>query len=240
MSIKTADALRQLHRIHHQRHDLKTRLERGPKQVNAGQVNVSRLQGQVAVAKEALTKSKMATDEKELQLKVRESKIEDLRKKLNTCSSNREYQAFTEQIAADEQANSVLSDEILEGFDRIEEGEAQFAAIVAELEQAEGELAKIQQRVDAEKWNLESELERVERELAESEAALPEDFRQDYLRIAKVHGADSLATAEDQICQGCFQTITPQMYDQLRCGKPIFCKTCGRLLYLPENTSVAD
>jgi predicted nucleic acid-binding Zn-ribbon protein len=182
----------------------------------------------------------MATDERELQLRERESRIEDLRKKLNTCGSNREYQALTEQIAADEQANSVLSDEILEGFDKIEIGEQKVAAEVAELEKAEAELAKTQKRVDSEKWNLESELERVERELAKSESALPEDFKQDYLRIAKVHGEDALATVEAETCQGCFKIITPQMYDQLRCGKPIFCLACGRLLYLPEPTSVAD
>ena len=73
-----------------------------------------------------------------------------------------------------------------------------------------------------------------------SEAALPEDFRNDYLRIARIHGEEALATVDGDICQGCFQTITPQMCDQLRCGKPIFCMTCGRLLYLPEKTSLVD
>jgi predicted nucleic acid-binding Zn-ribbon protein len=155
------------------------------------------------------------------------------------CSSNREYQALKEQIAADEQANSVLSDEILDGYDKIEGKERELAAIAAELEQARTELAKTQKRVDSEKWNLESELERVERELATVEEALPAEFKQDYLRIAKVQGEEALAAVEDETCQGCNQTITSQMYDQLRCNKLVYCKSCGRLLYLPEKTSVA-
>ncbi len=240
MPITTADALRQLHRIHRQRKDLKDRLERGPRQVRAGQANVHRLQEQVAAARQSLTKTKMATDDKELQLKEREAKIADLSSKLIKCNSNREYQALKDQIAADEQANSVLSDEILEGYDKIESLEQELAAELAELEKAEADLAKTQKRVDAEKWNLESELERVERELAQAESALPGDFKQDYLRIAKVHGEDALATVESEVCQGCNQVITPQMYDQLRCGKLVYCKSCGRLLYLPEKTSVAD
>lgn len=240
MPVTTADALRQLHRIHRQRKDLKDRLERGPRQVRGGQANVHRLQEQVAAARQTLTKVKMATDDKELQLKEREAKIEHLRSQLNTCGSNREYQALKDQIAADEQANSVLSDEILEGYDKIEGLEAEVHAEVAELEKAEAELAKTEKRVDAEKWNLESELERVERELAQAETALPSEFRQDYLRMAKVNGEDALAAVESEVCQGCNQIITPQMYDQLLCDKLVFCKSCGRLLYLPEKTSVAD
>ena len=59
----------------------------------------------------------MAVDKKQLQLKTGEDKVKDLRYKLNASTSNREYQALLEQIAADEMANSVLADEILEGLD---------------------------------------------------------------------------------------------------------------------------
>jgi predicted nucleic acid-binding Zn-ribbon protein len=191
-------------------------------------------------AKQKLTKTKMANDERELQLKERENKIADLQSKLNSCNSNREYQALKEQIAADEQANSVLSDEILEGYDRIENEEQAAREIEEKLDKARSDLEALQSRVEAERGNLESELTRVQAELERAEGALPVDFKQDYDRMVRAHGEDALAPAEDEICQGCYQRITPQMFDQLRLGKPIFCKTCGRLLYLPEDTSVAS
>jgi predicted nucleic acid-binding Zn-ribbon protein len=238
MSIKS-DALRELHRIHQQRGDLNQRLVRGPRQVAAGQANVKSLEQQVDQAKQTLTKTKMANDSRELQLKEREGKIADLQKKLNSCNSNREYQALKEQIAADEQASSVLSDEILEGYDKIETEEQVVGEITANLEKAASGLEQLQTRVNAARDNLESELARVQDNLARAEQALPIEFQYEYKRMVKAHGEDALAAVEDETCQGCFQRITPQMYDQLRCSKAIFCMTCGRLLYLPEDTSVA-
>jgi predicted nucleic acid-binding Zn-ribbon protein len=234
----TNEALQRLHRVHRQRADLKDRLERGPRQVRAAETNASRLETLLAEAKEALKKTKVATDDKELQLKEREAHCEDRKRKLLRCESNREYQALQDEIAADEQANSVLSDEILDAFDKIEREEKKVDETRKQHEEAAAELEKIRQRVAAEQGNLESELARVEQELVQAEKGLPTDFKDHYERIVGVHGEDSLATAEDEICQGCYQTITPQMYDQLLCGKPILCKTCGRLLYLPAETRV--
>ena len=117
----TADALRRLHRIHRQLGDLKDRLSRGPKLIKASEGNLAKVEGEYDEKKETLTRAKVACDEKQLQLKQREDRIKDLQAKLNTASSNREYQALKEQIAADEQANSVLSDEILEDGGNIED-----------------------------------------------------------------------------------------------------------------------
>ncbi len=70
-----------------------------------------------------------------------------MKAKLNAAQSNREYQAFRDQIAADEMANSVLADEILEGLEKIDE----LQKIAAEAEQtvlkAKDEVAKSQQQV---------------------------------------------------------------------------------------------
>jgi predicted nucleic acid-binding Zn-ribbon protein len=37
-----------------------------------------------------------------------------------------------------------------------------------------------------------------------------------------------------EFCGGCFQQVTPNMTSQLRLSKAVFCKSCGRLLYLPD------
>ena len=123
MSI-SPDALRELHRIHRQLTDLRGRLARGPKQIQAGEANLQRLEQEHANKKGILTSARVASDEKQLQLKQREDKISDRQAQLNTAASNKEYQAIKEQIAADEQANSVLADEILEALEKLDELEA--------------------------------------------------------------------------------------------------------------------
>lgn len=233
----TAAALRELHRIHRQLTDLKERLEKGPKQVRAAEGNVKRSELELAQAKETHTKTRVEADQKQLQLKSREMRITELKGKLNAANNNREYQAFKEQIAADQQANSVLSDEILEALEKIDVCQAAVVAIQANLAKAKEEHAKVKKRVDDAQPGLESEFARVSAELKNAELVLPDDFKESYQRVAKVRGEGALAQVEGETCGGCFQTITSQMYSELRMSKPVFCKSCGCLLYLPEDRS---
>ena len=228
------ESLRTLHRIHRQLSDLRDRLARGPKQVQAMEAGVKKADEELAAAKNTHKLARIAADEKQLQLKQREAKLSDLSAKLMAANSNKEYQLLKDQIAADKQANSVLADEILEALDRID----QLAAAVKTAEQNLGknkdELAKVKKRVDDQQQGLESELARVTTELTTAEEMVPEAFKADYLRLAKSRGADSMAPVEGDSCGGCFHNLAPQTHDLLRLDRPVFCKTCGRLLYLPE------
>ncbi|MCG8648909.1 MAG: phospholipase, partial [Pirellulales bacterium] len=112
----STELLRTLHRIHRQLADLKGQLERGPRQIKAGDAMVAKAQGDVDEIHDSFKQARMASDEKQLQLRSRELRIEELEAKLNTANSNREFATLKEQIAADKQANSVLSDEILESL----------------------------------------------------------------------------------------------------------------------------
>ncbi|MBN02000.1 MAG: phospholipase [Planctomycetaceae bacterium] len=237
MSVSAA-ALRELHRILRQLSDLRSRLERGPRQVRLGEDNVKRLEAIVAEAKDTVQKAKMSADDKELQLRERENRIADVKTKLNSCSSNREYQAFVEQIAADEQANSVLSDEILEMFEKISELQEVVTSSQGDLEKGKTELGAIRGRVDDERASLEGDVARLSNELQEAEAQLPGDLKLDYQRIVKARGEDGLAPLDGECCGGCYTKITMQTFDELRLSKPVFCKSCGCLLYLPEDRDV--
>jgi predicted nucleic acid-binding Zn-ribbon protein len=229
----TAAALRELHRIHQRLADLRDRLERGPEQVRARETNVGQLEARLAESRDRAKQAQIALDRKQLDLKAGEQKVIDLRVKLNACSSNREYQALLEQIAAAEMAGSVLSDEILEGLEKID----QLAAAVKEAEKnlaaGKQELNKARQAVESSAATIRSDLAEAEIQLVESEKALPADIKSDYQRVVRSKGADSLAAADDGVCTGCGQQITLNMQNELKLSKLVFCKACGRLLYLP-------
>ena len=237
---ETTHTLRDLHRIHIQLSDVGSRLERGPRQIRAEETKIANLEETLKKAKEEVKQTKLMVSKKELQLSERESKILDTRGKLNACSSNREYQAFLEQIAAHQQANEVLSDEILEGFDRTKDAEVAVRDCDQQLTLAKAELAQVKSRVDEQKQILESELARLNSLLSEAESQLPAEIRVDYLRVSKGRGEDTLAAVEGGICQGCYQTITAQSYSELLQHRPVSCKSCGRLLYLPEDRRVGQ
>lgn len=231
----SAVALRELHRIHQQLADLRERLERGPKQIKAREANVAKLEAELAKAQADAKAARVHADQKQLLLKSGESKIEDLRRKLNTCGSNREYQALLEQIAADEMAKSVLEDEILESLGKIDEYQAAIKECQDKLAKGKEELAKTQTAVREQQGLLQGDVDRLEAELKKAEELLPPDFRDAYHRVVKSRGSDAMAQVEGESCSGCFQRITPNTINALAMGRAVFCLSCGRLLYLPED-----
>ena len=226
--------LRTIHRIHKQLTDLQTRLERGPRQTKAAEANVKSGEAEVVQAKDAYKQAKMAADEKQLQLKQREAKLKDFELKLFAAQSNKEYQLLKDQIAADKQANSVLADEILEALEKLDVLQAAIRTAEENLVKTKEEQAKLQKRVNEQRQTLEPELARVTAELQVAEDQLDGDFKPNYLRLARSMGEEALAPVEAECCSGCSQTLPPQTINMLGLNKPVFCKSCGRLLYLPE------
>lgn len=233
----SAEALRELHGILRQLSDAQGRLDRGPKKVKASESNVKRLDEEHAKAKEVLKRLQLTSSEQELQLKEREGRILDLRGKMNSCSSNKEYQALVEQIAADEQASNVLSDEILEFFETVNAQQEVVNAAEANVQTAKQELESLKGKVSAEHATLVSEVTRLTAELSKAESNLPSEIKANYERMARASGEDAMAPVEGEVCGGCYQTLTPNMLNELALSRIVFCKSCGRLLYMPEDTA---
>jgi len=233
----TAAALRELHRLHQQLADLRERIERGPKQIKLRQANVSQAEEKLAAAHSEVKAARVLADQKQLQLKTSEAKIADLKSKLNAAQTNREYQALKEQIAAAEMAGSVLADEILEAFEKVDQLKLGIGEVEQTLAKTKEELGKTQQTVKAQEETLVADRRRVEGNLKEAEESLPADFRDAYYRVVKAKGQDAMAPVEGESCGGCYQNLTTNMFNDLLMSRVVFCKVCGRLLYLPEDRS---
>lgn len=227
--------LRTLHRIHRQLTDLNEQLDRGPKQIRARETNVARQEQLLTEAQAEAKAHRMATDAKQLQLKSKEDKVKELRLKLNQAGSNREYQLLKEQIAADEMANSVLADEILEALEKIDTYHASTGELQAALAKAREEAGRIKDEIAQREPQLRGDVERLQTELQETESQLPDEIRDWYQRSIRQRGEDALAPMSGDSCTGCNQQVPLHLIDSLRLNHVVFCKSCGRLLYLPES-----
>jgi uncharacterized protein len=231
----TAGVLRELHRIHRQLGDLRERLDRGPKMIKARQANTARLEAELAQIKAEVKAARVGADQKQLLLKSGEAKIGELKVKLNAANSNREYQALRDQIAADEMANSVLADEILEALEKIDGFAATIAEADGKLAKAREELAKVEQQVREQHESLLADVARLEGELHTVEVDLPGEFRDAYQRIVNSKGSDAMAQVEGETCGGCYHHLTANIFSSLLMDRVVCCQSCGRMLYLPED-----
>jgi predicted nucleic acid-binding Zn-ribbon protein len=227
--------LRTLHRIHRQRTDLKSQIERGPRQIKAGEALIAQAVIERDKLKEKQKRATLASDEKQLQLKSREMRLVDREGKLNAAASNREYSLLKEQIAADKQANSVLGDEILEALEQLDLGNELIRAAEQEIVKLQSDHAKRVDEVEAKLRELRAELQRVEDELSQSETKIPAGALADYKRLTDARGEEALAPVDGDSCGGCFQTLTTQLIDRLRMRLLIRCPSCNAFLYFPED-----
>jgi predicted nucleic acid-binding Zn-ribbon protein len=128
----------------------------------------------------------------------------------------------------------VLADEILEALEKLDQLQAGTKTADEHLAKTKEELAKVRKKVSEQQRGLESELARVRGELQAAEDQLDGDFKANYLRLSKSMGEDALAPVEGETCGGCSQILTPQTLNVLKLDRPVFCQSCGRLIYLQE------
>ena len=168
-----AESLRTLHRIHRQLNDLKGRLARGPRLIKAHDASLAKLQKAYDDIKEEHQKLRMAVDKKQLQLNTNEAAVKKREGQLIQASDNREYQALKDQIAADEMANSVLADEILEGMEEIDEMVGKVAKAEKALAKGKEEAEKTKAAITAEEPTIQGDIDRLHGEMKEVERGLP-------------------------------------------------------------------
>lgn len=234
----SAELLQRLHRIHRQLSDLKGQIDRCPRQIHAGHTMVAGAKNAVDESIATIKRAKVAADQKQLQLKEREVRVSNLKAKLNEAASNREFDTLKEQIAADEQANSVLSDEILEALEHIDVLEANRVVRQEELIAREAEQVKLVATVTDRLVILKEDLARVEAERAEAETLIPASVKVDYDRLIAARGEEALAPVEDQNCGGCYQMLTTQTMNQIALSRLVRCPSCGAFLYRRESARV--
>lgn len=225
------DLLRRLHRIHRQLSDIHDRIARGPRRIAAGEAILQKGRQAIADATDAVKRTKLAADQKQLQLREREDRVEVVRGRQNEAASNREYDLLKEQIAADEQANAVLSDEILELLERIDQVESDRADRHRELDERLVEHERLVETARAEVAVAQEDLARIEAERQEAEQLLPTAARGDYTRLIAARGEDAFAAVDGETCGGCYQVLTTQLINRLMLSQLVRCPNCNAFLY---------
>lgn len=227
--------LRELHNLHLQLQDVTDELARGPRMVQARRKRLENQRQELQAEKARLTDLRKSADAKSLQLKSNEEKLVQLRAKLNAAQSNREFDIIKSEIEADTMANSVLEDEILETLDRVDGVQTDIAAIENRIAEYEREVDEFQSEVEAAHPGLEARAAELQTQIKAAENVVPAMHREKYRRLVQAHGAGALASVDNRACSACNAVISSQLRVDLNVGKIVFCRSCGRLLYLDQS-----
>ncbi len=237
----TASDLRELHALHQRAKALKDRLGSGPKTVTARLMALATRQASLETARKALQDAKVQLKKKEHSVQSINARIDDYKVKLNAVKKNEEYKAIQNQIANEKAAIDKIEADMMDEIDKVEDFTRKLAAEETEFKAFSAEVGALKQTVESQAAGQKAQLAEIETAIVDAEAIIPEDERERYRRTVKQHGAEAMATIEYDrksnvgSCSGCFVSVTAQTMNELiNGGRLIFCKTCGRILYLAE------
>lgn len=226
------NGISELHALYGKLREVQSQLQSAPRQIKARQQISSAKHAEIDALRDKMKKLRSSADQNNLQVKTNESKVLGLKVKLNQATSNREFDALRQQIEADEMANSVLEDEILAAFEKLDRMKDELTQFEAELTTLKAAEAKVAQELESAAPGLRKQIAELEAAIAKAEEVIPGDMSLAYRRMAQAHGPDAFAEVEGNQCQACFVSLPPQTLLELKNGKVLFCKSCGKVMYL--------
>ncbi len=227
--------MRHLHSLLKQKAEVEAHLERGPRLLKQLSAQIDLARKALSDAKEEVLQKKIEADRKQLQLREREGKLLHHQAQLNAAKSNREFQIMKDQIAADHQANSVLSDEILELLEAIDGLGSLVKERATKLNELENELARTEKSVAEKKLALSENRTRLEMDIHDAIEGFLGEVKANLKRLISARGEESLAELNGTSCGGCNTQLTAQVRDRIDMNHAMTCPSCGRLVYKPES-----
>ena len=203
-----------------------------PVQINEKEADL----GVLMVEREQVNGSLEALDEQVLSIK---SELEEVREHQRRCQSRalavktqREYQAVQRETEMARKRRGELDGQVKEFTEErgvIEESLTEVDSKVAEIKKILGKVRKV---ADGRLKEIKGERENLEK-TREVEAGLIEpDLLAKYQKVFERYKGKGVVRVNGGVCNGCFMTIPPQLYNQVLAHGGIHqCPNCGRIIY---------
>ncbi len=230
-----AATLRELHRLRTHIKNLQDEIERLPRQIKAQQTRIAQQEKALKQANDQITKLKLGIKDREGKIKDTHLVIGKYEKQRETVGNKKEYDAIQIEILHAKESSQKLETEALGLMEEVEQLQAKVPELEKALAQSKKELADWDKTVKERQGVLNGELQTTMAQVKQVEPTLPEETKQQYDRMVGQRGEDALALVNGRTCGACYTEITAQMHNNLLAGRFVTCKSCGRILYLPEE-----
>lgn len=174
--------------------------------------------------------------QKERELEVKESELKKYKGQLFQVKTNREYEAMLDEIAAKETDIGLLEEDIIR---LMEAGDDLKGRSLEKKKYVEKEKRELENFVASQRNELAGIMEGVknkENERPKIEGKMEQNLVQEYNKLLHSHNDFAIVTAKNGICSGCFISMRPQMFEELKHNDRLFyCPNCRRFLYWDHN-----
>jgi hypothetical protein len=170
--------------------------------------------------------------EKERQIEDLHEKIKKLKEKTSQIKTNKEYQAFLLEISSIEDSIKKEEENLLLIFYEIDDNKKLLEESKKEWDNKKSEIIQQRKSLELETERISDEIENLKEKRKNVVSQLPSELYEEYKELMKKHKGLAVAEVIDEICQGCFLHIPPQLYVEIKLNQTIkYCPQCGRILY---------
>ncbi len=184
---------------------------------------------------EEIKKLQLERKDKEMDLGQKENTIKKYQTQLYQIKTNTEYTALEKEIGGLKADNSVLEEEILIIFDKIEIAEKELAEEKKNFEEEKKRAGAEKKKIDSEKAAIEGKLSEYEEKRKTITPLIDKKILSRYERILHNKDGIALVPTKGENCGGCFVNLPPQVINEIRAHeKIIYCERCARMLFSQE------
>jgi uncharacterized protein len=219
------------------------RLGAAGKNVRVQERRVADLAEKLKLAQTNLREHQSKAAQSELDIKSRDARIERLRTQQQSAKNNKEYQTFLVEINTEKVDRGKVEDELIKLMDVVEKAQAEVKELSAHVQVEQAKLSEMQNQIGDTVAKLRSEVEAMRPARDAAAAALPPKIRDAFDRLADRFEGEAMADLErpdrrreEYACGACNMDLVTDVYNKLHSRDDlVFCPSCGRMLYIPED-----
>ncbi len=223
----------------------KDKLNSGQRTILKQEQNIKQLESSLNAKREEIKMTRMHYDKMDMDLKGREAEVAKLRVSLNSAKTNKEYSAVLTQINTTKADTSKLEDQMLGLINQIEDDQKLCKEIESRIQTAHEQLNEVRQEIQSRQKGLKEKLDELQARHDEAVAAVPDELRLHFQRLADRFDGEVLAFIEnsdskrnEQTCGGCFMKVPLEAVNALMTkDEVLYCPSCGRILMIEPNSS---
>ncbi len=163
------------------------------------------------------------------------TRIKERQSKMMQVQTSREHQALLKEI---EEAKKLIKDteeQLLQAMEQAELAETEAAELENVCSGEQELLAEETDKVAAAVKKLNTRRKTVFNKHTKLTKDIQDSRLKRYKKLLKKRNGLAVVPVIDGVCQGCFMTMPPQQYNEIRKGGQMFsCPTCQRILYYQE------
>jgi predicted nucleic acid-binding Zn-ribbon protein len=174
--------------------------------------------------------------QKEMDILANQSLIEKSQQKLRSVKTNKEYQSMLKEIDELKSKNSKIEDDMLEYLEEMEVLEKSLEVLKQDHQAYENEANKEKDVIEANKKECERRQAEMTSKWEEASHQADPDLLKTYMIIKSSTDGIALASASNEMCNGCHLNIPPQLFNELlKDNELILCPHCHRILYRDQS-----